>query len=977
MNKKSKKMKHIRSQKGIALLFSLAILSLLLVMALGFATNAIFDQRTAYNSANVTSARLMAQAELNKVFTLLKYYDDGIFYSHDSNPATRTSDMLERLKTSEGGSYAFEWKSSYASFINWNYVKVNDGITDRIIGRTAFVLIPDEGIDPGSLVNKDIDECLIPFQEKRIGVNVDEINIQSIDSSITGSKAAVFNYDRPPYSPVANPGRYSYTWIDFSTMFSRFALAGQPLSVDMKNNFRQKWFVIDAMPDKEAFWIDLNGDNVINKNPNAMTKFELFHRFYMPYYTDVNGNGVYDAGDTNNWDGMNINTTILADSDGNGIPDITPDKWSEPVPPTTPVTGNCIPWLALYGYDKDGVFNDTDATLKGTFQTVTRLRRQIVANLKDYCSSGYAATSDQPNWLPPNTAPTFTGNKRTPYIDEIGVALESSALYTKKTVSTFEDTLNVTVALNGYLLVKLIDIYSPTPWAQPFTLKVKGTISYNVAVDGNNLAPVGPQPFEFDLPSTLPFNWNGGYGTYVYTFNAATLPASLISPDINVSTTPNPVTVVNGVSVYIDMATLYDASAGFKGYDYSLVNKPAALVGDLLNTNADKTAQSVYFSFQTEDPRQNLNSDDWYVSSIAPAVCPNAVMSGSGVGFWRVKWENPLGTGYTGIVNEKGSPAGGYADALILAGGNPALCEADKEISTDPAAGSPLPLSTAFIRQAPMFSTWELGFIHRGVKWQTINLKAYDKDKAAKKISVTDTVAKDYCPGGGLYHAGDANILDQIKMTSQAKSPKKINIKTHRDEVLRALLDKIKIGCIPDPDMATYMSLDSMSSTTGLAIDAANGKAPNLIGKIKENDINFFTRAGIAGVAEFSGFYGDEDPAPLKTTSRNTDATQEELIGKTINLCEVGGQIEYFTVVIIAQAIRDVGGVGGDIPINKRKNDGFLLPPIQSRLGRFDYVKDGLTYYYADEITGEQKIKVRGYRDASGNCKILSYEYVE
>lgn len=982
MNNKNKIMNCKGSQKGIALLFSLAILALLLVMAMGFATNAIFDQRTAYNSANVASARILAQAELNKVLTLLKYYDSGIYYSHSINNAmicdsTPTSDMLEKLQTKEGNSYIFQWKNGYDSYINWNYVAVNDGTADRIIGRTAFILIPDEGVDPGTLVNKDQDESL-NTEEIRIGANVYEINVRSMDPSITQPIATVFNYTRPPYTPVANPGQYNGNWIDFPTMFNYFTIAGQPLSPAMKDNFR-RWFVIDVPNDKEAFWIDLNNDKVMDKD-STHAMFELYHRFYLPQTAAF-------------WNGADIDKDILLDNNKDGVPDIPLVKWTLAGPVTTP---GGIPWLATFGMKDSGppqveipigsglLYNkwiDDDATYKGTYASAWARRRQIAANLVEYCKSPIAgipadsAISDQANWLPPNPAPTFTGNKKTPYIDEIGVALEASAVYTKKTVSTTDDTYNVTVSLNGYLLGKLIDIYSTTPWAQPFTLKVRGSISYKVTVDGNNLATVVNQPFEFDLPSTLIYYWDAGYGTHVYTFNAATLPASLTSPDITIATTPNPVTVVNGVSVHIDKAILYDTTGGFKGYDYSTINKTSTLAVDLLNcdpTTIPALPQSTFFSFQTEDPRQNLNDGDWYVATAAPQVYNAAVSIGVGTSYWRVKWDNPSGSGYTGIVNEKGSPMAAHtADPF----------NTDLETATDPAGGT---LSTAFIRNAPMLSPWEIGFIHRGQKWQTINLKKYDKTRATKAVA-DSSGTNIYMAGAGLYTDGDANILDQIKMTDQTTSPKKINIKTHLDEVLKALLNKVRIGCTPDPNSVPIMDLNSMAAVGGLPIDTSSTKVDVLIGKIKEKNINFFTRAGIADVAEYA--LGSTDLAPLDVASRNTDAKQEELIGKTVNLCEVGGQIEFFTIIVLAQTIRDVGTNGGaGITIAKVDRDGNKQSMVSVKLGVFDYkkigtyVEDGITKQscvYADEIIGEQKIRVRGYRDASGNCQILSYEYVE
>lgn len=972
-------------QRGIALLFALVILALLLVMAVSFTTDSIFEHKSSYNAANTTAARFLAEAELTKIITMLK--DDitikgrGICWSTNGT----ANDNLQRLQTMEGGSYVFKWDPAFVNRIKWEDVKINDGVTDRIIGRTAFILVLDPGISPSALVTPTEDESATPYPEKRIGQAVSEINVRSIDSTVIDvTKAKTFNYMAQGGSLAA-----SGLWVDFTNFFSKFAPALTPAE---QEDFR-KWFVIDPPNDKEAFWVDLNGDGAVDDGTDITKANELFTRFNLmrtdwdAFVTNPNGHppilkfDIYrDILLDSNGDGTPDITNVFLDTDGDGVPDPGPIvigsvNWSNVVS-----NGVGIQWLALLGYNSDGTL---DTTQGGTFGNsvagVVARRRQIAANLVEYCKSPItgipadSAISDQANWLPPNPAPTFTGNKKTPYIDEIGVALEASVLYTKKKVLVVDDTYNVTVSLNGYLLGKLIDVYNipPATWGQPFTLKVRGSISYKVTVDGNNLATVVNQPFEFDLPSTLPFTWNGGYGTHVFTFNAATLPASLTSPDITIATTPNPVTVVNGVSVHIDNAILYDATGGFKGYDYSTINKTSTLAVDLLNcdpTTLPALPKSTFFSFQTEDPRQNLNAGDWYVATAAPQVYNDAVGSGIGTSYWKVKWDTPAGSGYTGIVNEKGSPAGGYADALSAASGNVALCEADKEICTDPAGGT---MSTAFIRNAPMISPWEIGFIHRGIKWQTINLKKFDKNKVINAINVG---GNKYNPGGGNYDLGDANILDQIKMTSAADSPKKIQLKTRMVEALTALLDKVRLGCTPD----VTMSIDSMSKTTGTEL--VSNDIAILVKKIMAKDIVLLSRGELADIPEMSS------ENSLATKQRDTDAKQEELIGKIINLTDItdktknfyGNKIRFFTIVVIAQSIKDVGGVGVDIPINKRKNDAAkTLVPIPSQLGRFDYVLDGGVYYYADDITGEQKIKVRGYRDDTGKVTIFSYEYVE
>jgi hypothetical protein len=131
-------------------------------------------------------------------------------------------------------------------------------------------------------------------------------------------------------------------------------------------------------------------------------------------------------------------------------------------------------------------------------------------------------------------------------------------------------------------------------------------------------------------------------------------------------------------------------------------------------------------------------------------------------------------------------------------------------------------------------------------------------------------------------------------------------------------------------------------------------------------------------------------------------------------LCDIGGKVEYFTVIILAQSIKDVGGpsTGTGIVISKKDNngnaykfdgitdngpvkpDGSSVLPVdnhgssvlpKTKLGTLDTIcktnADGRkTFIYADEVVGEQKVKLLIWRDSSSvpaKSKILSIEYIQ
>ena len=109
-------------------------------------------------------------------------------------------------------------------------------------------------------------------------------------------------------------------------------------------------------------------------------------------------------------------------------------------------------------------------------------------------------------------------------------------------------------------------------------------------------------------------------------------------------------------------------------------------------------------------------------------------------------------------------------------------------------------ISTAFIRNAPMMSPWEIGFIHRGVKWQTLNIK--------NSMMPTNGFADNgsyWDKEGTTYTDGDGAILDQIKMVDQSNTygkinvnllhPKHLDFRTKEDKAMvQALFQGIRYG---------------------------------------------------------------------------------------------------------------------------------------------------------------------------------------
>lgn len=943
-NTTSKENVRKKSQKGVALLFALGILGLLLVMALGFATNSIFDQLIASNSSSNSSARAIANSGLERARLIIQNYSDtmplfntttlnfttnGIFgYSHSevttvftadaSNPGNSNakSDMLADARFF--GNYpTISWTADMTNNINWIYLKSDN----RIIGRMAYIILNRADLDPARLVKSTVDESFTSLtepQELRLGAEPNEINLRTIDSGITEAMAQNFNYT----TNATSPGKFNgNSWVSLSFLFNQFGLTDATWQAKFN-----RWFICNSQNSPEAFWIDKNSTGKI-------TSDELFHRFNLAR-TD--------------W-GTAFNTkekvyeNILLDKNPvapDGVPDQPPKLYTN----SGTEDGYGIPWLALFGYKTDGTVDTTlGATFGNSAAGVIARRRQIAANLVDYCMPlSTTATSDQSDWL--NNTPTFTGNKKTPYINEIGGNVTAFSQITTNVGNPAKFDLSTTLTFKLYS--EIVNIYASTQSAT-LCLRVIGSFTYDYDVGSASNAN-NSVPFDIVVNS---FNWRNGYGTAISTI---TPPATPAIPIIDVGVPPGQEhEIVTNVKFYIDRAILYEPGTPNIFYDYAKINKTATLA-TLQNYSPSPVAvgsatDNGWFSVETEDPRQNLNELDWTMK--APAV------DNTGTHLYAVWTADDSSGAVRGAVNTNSNPTG----------------KADAETVTDPAyVSAAAHLSTAYIRQGAMVSPWELGFIHRGEKWQTLNLNKYDATKTLPASVITVNGNK-YWAGGGAYAAGDANILDQIKMNSST-SNYKIDLNNEyidpsftpaRQMVLYALFKNIKTGCAM-ADTAPVMTGGTAISDTDIGDTVtANSMICNIINRSATGVNAYQTRAHVV----------NDIAATTLITGYATKAMKDEIIGKTINLVDFDS---YYTVILVVQTIRDVGGPAGTpIIINKKLSGDAANTAVTAELGKFDMVVNGGKNYYADEITSTLKVQAVVHKKADGTCEILSVKYIQ
>ncbi len=298
-------------------------------------------------------------------------------------------------------------------------------------------------------------------------------------------------------------------------------------------------------------------------------------------------------------------------------------------------------------------------------------------------------------------------------------------------------------------------------------------------------------------------------------------------------------------------------------------------------------------------------------------------------------------------------------------------------------------LSTAFIRNAPMMSPWEIGLIHRGVKWQTLNIKcACDPNDNNNSISLKGhEPTENWTSAGTSYEGGDGGILDQIKMTDQCSTYGKINVNklrsnyaefnaTYDKEIVRALFDQLRY----DQQINNFYVNSKRDASENLSPNVDNGTllsySDTIFNNITASRTEHTSRAnfldwesnGTDLTTAFGGVGSDGD----------TDAAREEIVGKTINLlCAESVAPTQIYVVIVAQSIRDVGGFQSRQDINgdtKTKSD-CDFGQFDVDLGSATDPKDDV---YFDEITGEVKMFVTIDRDINtGRMTVRRIDYLE
>lgn len=534
-----------------------------------------------------------------------------------------------------------------------------------------------------------------------------------------------------------------------------------------------------------------------------------------------------------------------------------------------PTSDSGIPWL-------DGITPDT-------------IRNQVAANLIDYCDADSLpttdftpATEDDPETEEDESQPfsaTYCGLERVPYLNEIAFRLS----YTVANGDTEEDLTDDTGTLTIQPYVELVNVYDESFSANSLILM------YRYSIDGTAYED------EFHLSV-------GSVPAHAYKVvtdeTQAVVRGTVFVEGEEGEEDDNTVDEV-AVIILSCKAFLSDGDP-----DETIVPLDLAIADVSTDEGLLSDGMNRYASLQVRDPRANTRTENWsWVEDEETGSCivetDLSELSGS------------LGDGLSGMKNSN-------ADPSVAGTGY------DLETVDDPKDG----VSTAYIRNGPMRSLWELGAIHRGEPWRTINLRKYG----------TGT------PGD--YDDGDAGILDQVKLGPYTEMRGKVNLNTPVEAVLQTLFYGISLnGTYADPagdveDLGASGNLNTLID--GIVGENGAWASRGAVAKVIDADL----------VPELEAPEDEEDPHPDVT-----DRLAEELIGKIANLSTI--RQNYFRIIVCAQTLKDIGMLGS-IP------DGFSEVTKES---------GGNTLV---SVLSEQKIMAIVYRDAFTNrFRIERFEYLD
>ena len=759
-----------KSEKGIALLFAMGILSLMAVLALSLASISMEKQansismsfsataenlaanlidRVKYQLSDFDSLETMKNNNIDFLSALYSRTNKDLGYSEkdfDYDHIWRLTDRKLTLDTAIYAMDAMDYSAAAKQQTSptWQYIynpikEDLDVDNPKLLGRFAYVAVAKGRpvIDFSSLFLDNGNNLTTPASFTRRGIQLageldPELVWKELSTTSTSYKE-LLNVDStsPLLQEIKKKRITDYSDIDRYVTETPDTDSGKKQKLEYLKTF-VKAFAADSTKYPEYFTLD---------NGETATKYQ---RISLPKLTEM-------IAQVDNEDiRKQIVDQIIKDGflkefgQEPGVIDNTPNYPK-------------IPWF--------------------TRISDTKKAKQMAANFLDFFTpvhqdgKSFYPTSDQPHTSWMTTTPSFMGLKKTPYISGAGIGMEFGLAITQK-ADTKVDGDPATYEYQATLTVE-----EWTPIAELINL-------YQNLTEGNSNVKItvgGKITLEFALGTekkTLELDVKSGGGNAVSeekemattvkqrTFyeiikNDPETPPSVTWETIkdgenNYRGSTAPKVTVKLTSFKFEPKIQLDwkpaADANYVAVDFvdlAELNPTLKEGGEDLFTDASEENSTNCLTFVTRavDPRANLNLNSWGISSDA---LKNASLEIDSVGAaFKASLNKLLET--QDFYQDK------YSDTLqtveLTNAGNYYM------------RGTPITLTD--------FSADELAYIHRGTPNETMNFKTFPNKPEKPKEYPYGTSSADLARN---YDDGDLALLDQFKMTDEQYSYGKLNI---------------------------------------------------------------------------------------------------------------------------------------------------------------------------------------------------------
>lgn len=857
-----------KQERGSALLMTLGILSLLLIMAMAFAFTARTERQVARSNSDLVRARMLANSALERVIAGMKYNFNrdssgnpaGINFYYAAKGAagfplhSRVSAMTDAaegdsrtalLASKEG------WTSDESAFT------LGDILTQALANSS----------DLQNLLNLSDAAVTAELGAARFGVIeaggelIGRIGYLVIEASGKGDvNQMIFPSVRPPWIKRASVDRIGMdmTGFDNSSSDFFFNLSGAGTWADLGNAPDEGNLTIrlglhpsemhlpaeyqTQLPATAAgmrsFWTShahLNqGGLSATPNLHLLTFFSGDDEEVYADATEVSAGTApltvfHDRFDLSGYSRSLATLPYYTLTGSVYAPDPLNDGWSAPVM-TVPVVLTAIPAIAAMRNAANG-----------------DISQQVAANLIDYSDAdSYATLPAGCDWSLGESAdepPAYCGNEKVPYFNELH--LEITGRYA---VGAAVDDRVCTLEIAPQ--IEMFNIFADDLLSGIVRLKLFGTVTVTATFDDSSTQivsavlgdplknTVGVTFLQYEAASVNvvaksyavltspsdPVAWSGTF----------TVPPGRTLDQVNYAVTITKAVLISGEDT-ADPATIHDIAM------WHLATGQSVAV-DVL----DSVSPTVFNgSLEISDCRSNADLRPAAVAAWLP--------------FSDLAASHTLGDDNTNLLLDDDGSDSDQEEAFFAANQT---------------------YSTAYIRNGPMQSLWELGAIHRGEPNMTINLR-----KFSAAVST--------------YALGDALILDQVKIGPQRYLRGRMNPNARNPRLVREWSRGIALT-------DTYDAYAAYNAATALPPPAvANWSADPLP-----------WRGALATLIETA--------YPATFTS---DREAEALLGRSAGLLST--RWEAFAIVTVGQALQELKGIASDTAFDALRDSKLIANPTR------------------------------------------------